>query len=249
MGSHSFDRRQLSRSKLDLFLECPRCFYEDVVRGNGRPGGPAFTLNIAVDELFKREFDAYRARQEPHPLFASVGLDAVPLQDPRLDAWRRNFTGVRWLDQDTGWTLFGAVDDLWLCSDGRVVVADYKATAKAEHVTAATLHPAYRRQADVYQFLVAQQGLEVSDRTWFVYANGLKTADGFRDTLRFETRLVPYDGNRSWVLEAFRAAVSLVQSGQRPEPGRECVWCNYAATWAGRPGCPRANPPRPDACP
>ena len=119
----------------------------------------------------------------------------MPLQDPRLDAWRRNFTGVRWLDQDTGWTLFGAVDDLWLCS------------------------------------------------------NGLKTADGFRDTLRFETRRVPYDGNRSWLLEALRAAVSLVQSGQRPEPGRECVWCNYAATWAGRPGCPRANPPRPDACP
>jgi hypothetical protein len=195
VASRSFDRRQLSRSKLDLFLECPRCFYDDVALGNGRPGGPAFTLNIAVDELFKREFDAYRARQEPHPLFASVGLDAVPLQDPRLDAWRRNFTGVRWLDQDTSWTLFGAVDDLWLCS------------------------------------------------------NGLKTADGFRDTLRFETRRVPYDGNRSWLLEAFRAAVSLVQSGQRPEPGRECAWCNYAATWAGRPGCPRANPPRPDACP
>ncbi len=152
MSSHSLNRRQLSRSKLDLFLECPRCFHEDVVRGNGRPGGPAFTLNIAVDELFKREFDLYSARQEPHPLFAS---------------------------------------------DGRVMVSDYKATAKAQHVTAETLHPAYRRQADVYQFLVAQQGLEVSDRAWFVYANGLKTGDGFHDTLRFDTRLVPYDGGRS----------------------------------------------------
>lgn len=69
MGSHSLNRRQLSRSKLDPFLECPRCFYDDVVRGNGRPrgpGGPALTLNIAVDELFKREFDVHRARHEPH---------------------------------------------------------------------------------------------------------------------------------------------------------------------------------------
>jgi len=233
MGKNSFDRRQLSRTKLDLFLECPRCFYEDVVLRNARPGGPAFTLNIAVDALFKREFDAYRARQEPHPLFANVGLDAVPLQDPRLDVWRNNFKGVRWLDADTGWTLFGAVDDLWLGSDGRVMVADYKATAKAEHVTTATLHPAYRRQADVYQFLVAQQGLEVSDRAWFVYANGLKTADGFHDTLHFDTRLVPYDGNRSWVAEAFRAAVSLAVSAQRPEPGPDCPWCGFAAGWAG----------------
>jgi hypothetical protein len=231
VGRNSFDRRQISRSKLDLFLECPRCFYEDLVRRNGRPGGPAFTLNIAVDELFKREFDTYRARQEPHPLFATVGLEAVPLQDPRLDHWRRNFTGVRWLDGDTGWTLFGAVDDLWLGRDGRVMVADYKATAKAAHVTAATLHPAYRRQADVYQFLIAQQGLEVSDRAWFVYANGLKTADGFHDTLRFDTRLVPYDGDRSWVAEAFRAAVALVLSGQLPDPGPECAWCKFAAGW------------------
>ena len=232
MASRSLTRRQLSRSKLDLYLECPRCFHEDVALGNARPSGPAFTLNIAVDELFKREFDACRARQAPHPLFATVGLEAVPLQDPRLKQWRHNFTGVRWFDADTGWTLFGAVDDLWLGTDGRVMVADYKATAKAEHVTAATLHPAYRRQADVYQFLVAQQGLEVSDRAWFVYANGLKTADGFHDTLRFDTRLVPYDGNRSWVLEAFRSAVSLVLSGQRPDSGAECAWCRFAARWA-----------------
>ncbi|MFO1392240.1 MAG: PD-(D/E)XK nuclease family protein [Steroidobacteraceae bacterium] len=234
MGRTSFDRRQLSRSKLDLFLECPRCFYEDLVRRNGRPGGPPFTLNIAVDELFKREFDAHRARQEPHPLFATVGLDAVPLQDSRLPQWRHNFTGVRWLDPDTGWTLYGAVDDLWLGADGRVMVADYKATSKAEHVTSATLHPAYRRQADVYQFLVAQQGLEVSDRAWFVYANGLKTADGFHDTLRFDTRLVAYDGDRTWVADAFREAVSLALSGQLPDPGPECAWCTFAAAWTVR---------------
>jgi hypothetical protein len=182
-----------------------------------------------VDELFKREFDAYRGRQEPHPMFATVGLEAVPLQDPRLNAWRHNFTGVRWLDADTGWTLFGAVDDLWLGRDGRVMVADYKATSKATHVTSASLHPAYRRQADVYQFLVAQQGLEVSDRAWFVYANGLKTGDGFHDTLRFDTRLVPYDGDRSWVMKTFRDAVMLVLSGQVPDPGPECAWCQFAA--------------------
>ena len=53
-----------------------------------------------MDALFKREFDGYRARQQPHPLFATVGLDAVPLADPRMDDWRANFTGVRWLDEE-----------------------------------------------------------------------------------------------------------------------------------------------------
>jgi PD-(D/E)XK nuclease superfamily len=229
MTSRSLTRKQLSRSKLDLYLECPRCFYEDVVRGNARPSSAAYTLNIAVDALFKREFDQYRAQQLPHPLFATVGLDAVPLQDARLDQWRTNFTGVRWLDTDTGWTLYGAVDDLWIDTSGHVMVADYKATSKIEDVTAATLHPAYRRQADIYQFLVSQQDLAVSNRAWFVYANGSKTEEGFNEVLRFRTALVPYDGDRSWVLDAFRNAVALVIGGARPDPGPDCRWCRFVS--------------------
>ena len=202
MTSRSLTRKQLSRSKIDLFLECPRCFYEDVAHGNARPSGPPFTLNNAIDELFKREFDDYRARQAPHPLFATVGLDAVPLQDPRLDQWRTNFTGVRWLDTETGWTLFGAVDDLWLGADGQVLVVDYKATSKAGPLSADQLYPGFRRQAEIYQFLVAQQGLTVNDRAWFVWTNGIKSAASFNDTLSFRTILVLHDGDRSWVLQA-----------------------------------------------
>jgi len=188
-------------------------------------------VSLAVDELFKREFDAYRERQEPHPLFATVGLDAVPLKDDRMNAWRTNFTGVRWLDTETNWTLFGAVDDLWLGPDGRVFVADYKATAKREQPSTDTLYRSYPRQAEVYQFLVAQQGFEVNDRAWFVYANGIKTADAFDDTLRFNTTLVPYDGDRSWVLETFRAAVALATSGAAPEPTKACEHCRFAGQY------------------
>ena len=229
MGRSSFARRQISRSKLDLFLECPRCFYEDVARNNARPGGLPFTLNNAVDALFKREFDHYRAARQPHPLFATVGLNAIPLADPRMDDWRANFTGVRWLDPDTGWTLYGAIDDLWLDADGRVLVADYKATSKATELAADQLYVGYRRQAEVYQFLIAQQGLAVSDRAWFVWTNGIKTADRFDDTLRFRTILVPHDGDRSWVLEAFRTAVGLVTGDAIPDPSPDCEWCNFVA--------------------
>ena len=87
-----------------------------------------------------------------------------------------------------------------------------------------------RRQADVYQFLVAHQWLEVSERAWFVYANGLKTAEGFHDTLRFDTKLVPDDGDRSGVAGALREAVSLVASGQPPDSGPQCPWCRFAST-------------------
>ena len=45
---------RLSRSKLENYLKCQRCFYLDRRLGIKPPSGPAFTLNIAVDELLNR---------------------------------------------------------------------------------------------------------------------------------------------------------------------------------------------------
>ena len=52
-------RWRLSRSKIGLFQECPRCFYLDNRLGLKRPPGYPFNLNTAVDTLLKREFDAH----------------------------------------------------------------------------------------------------------------------------------------------------------------------------------------------
>jgi PD-(D/E)XK nuclease superfamily len=229
MPSRSLQRRQLSRSKVDLFIECPRCLWLDVARGIPRPSGPPFTLNNAVDTLMKAEFDRYRAAAEPHPLFATVGLDAVPFRHADLDRWRHNFTGVRWMDGETGWTLFGAVDDLWQAPSGELIVADYKATARSEMPTTAGLFPSYRRQMDVYQFLVRRQGFEVNDRGWFVYTNGDGRAAEFGEKLCFRTSMVPYDGNDAWVLDAFRRAVATVGQPAAPPPADKCVYCAYVA--------------------
>ena len=240
MPSRSLQRRQLSRSKLDLFVECPRCLYLDVALGIPRPSGPPFTLNNAVDSLLKSEFDRYREAGEPHPLFEEAGLDAVPFAHPQLAQWRQNFAGVRWVDEQTGWTLFGAIDDLWQAATGEVIVADYKATARKETPTTAGLYPSYQRQIEVYQFLVRHQGFEVSDRGWFVYVNGDARAGEFRGTLRFTTHMIPYDGDDAWVLDAFRRMVATVGGGSVPEAGEDCQWCRYveqsAAAGSGSAG-------------
>jgi hypothetical protein len=229
MPSRSLQRKQLSRSKIDLFIECPRCLYLDVARGIRRPSGPPFTLNNAVDALMKAEFDRYRAAGTPHPMFATAGLEAVPFRHPDLDRWRHNFTGVRWRDQETGWTLCGAVDDLWQTPSGEIIVADYKATARSEMPTTRTLYPSYRRQMDVYQFLVRRQGLTVSNRGWFVYVNGDGRATEFGEKLCFRSALVPYDGDDAWVLDAFRRAVATIGQPNPPALKEDCAYCAYVA--------------------
>lgn len=62
---------RISRSKIDLFLECPRCFYIDRRIGVSRPQGFPFNLNSAVDFLLKKEFDLHRKQKTPHPLMDS----------------------------------------------------------------------------------------------------------------------------------------------------------------------------------
>lgn len=231
--TRSLTRKQFSRSKLELYLECPRCFFDDIVLGLGRPSGPPFTLNIAVDALMKAEFDAHRAAGTPHPIFASVGLEAVPFRHAQLDTWRANFTGVRWKDAATGWTFYGAVDDLWVRPDGTLIVADYKATAKADEVSAANIYPGYQRQLEMYQFLVAQQGFAVDPVGWLVYANGRKDGAAFADALLFRTKMIPITGNRGWVEPTFRAAVALLESRARPAAAADCAWCAYVAGKSG----------------
>jgi hypothetical protein len=55
---------KISRSKLDLLLNCPRCFYLDRRLWIDQPPGYPFNLNSAVDELLKKEFDIHRAKNQ-----------------------------------------------------------------------------------------------------------------------------------------------------------------------------------------
>src|SRR3989338_4952951 len=79
---------KLSRSKIYLFLECPRCFYLDRRLGVGRPPGFPFSLNSAVDRLLKKEFDIHRAQQTRHPLMKAYKIKAIPFQHDNMGVWR-----------------------------------------------------------------------------------------------------------------------------------------------------------------
>ena len=59
-----------------------------------------FTLNIACDGLVKNEFDYYRKKQEPHPIFIKHGIEAVPFDHPEMDNWRHNFKGAYFVDEE-----------------------------------------------------------------------------------------------------------------------------------------------------
>jgi CRISPR/Cas system-associated exonuclease Cas4 (RecB family) len=221
----------LSRSKVELFIDCPRCFYLDRRLGTGRPAGFPFNLNSAVDALLKREFDDYRAKSLPHPLMARAGLNAVPHAHPELEIWRDNFKGVRTLHERTNLELYGAIDDLWRdLGSGELMVADYKSTSKSGEVGIdAEWQITYKRQMEFYQWLLRRRGLPVARRGWFVYCNGRRDLPAFDARIEFTIRLLPYDGDDSWVEDTLRAIRGALEAPQPPEPGRGCEYCDYVA--------------------
>jgi hypothetical protein len=220
----------LSRSKVDLFLECPRCFYLDRRLGIARPAGIPFNLNSAVDALLKKEFDSYRAKGEPHPFMAEAGLNAVPHVHPQLETWRSNFKGVRVVHKASGFELFGAIDDLWRdLATGVLIVADYKATSKDSEVTLdAEWQDGYKRQMEFYQWLLRGQGLSVSSRGWFVYCNGRRDLDSFDNRLEFRVKMIPYDGDDCWIEPVLAKIRQTLITSQPPEIEKECEYCAFA---------------------
>lgn len=238
---------KLSRSKIDLFLNCPRCFYLDRRLGVGRPPSFPFNLNSAVDHLLKKEFDVHRAKNTTHPLMKAYGLDLVPFKHEMMDEWRENFKGVQYLHQPTNFIITGAVDDLWAdpkdpsltlplsgggesSEDGgrKIYVVDYKATSKDGEVSLdADWQIGYKRQMEIYQWLLRQNGFKVSDTGYFVYCNGQTDREAFDAKLEFDVKIIPYTGNDSWVEQAITEAHQCLTSNKIPKPAESCDYCNY----------------------
>jgi len=76
------------------------------------------------------------------------------------------------------------------------MVVDYKATSSETKPTLdAEYRQAYKRQMEIYQWLLRQNGFKVSDTGYFVYANGKKDLDSFDNKLEFEVDLLSYEGS------------------------------------------------------
>lgn len=219
---------KLSRSKIDLFIECPRCFYIDNKLGYKRPQFPAFLLNSAVDALFKKEFDIHRAEGKPHPLMEKYGVEAIPFTHKDMDIWRENFEGIQFVHEDTGMTISGAIDDVWKNKEEELIVVDYKSTSKDEEITLeGKWKEGYKRQMEVYQWLFRQNGFDVAETGYFVYANGKTDRKAFDGKLEFDVTLIPYIGDSSWVEDTIYKIKETLDSDEMPQPGIECDYCPY----------------------
>ena len=225
---------KISRSKFNNFLDCKRCFYLDRVKGLKDPGMPGWSLNIAVDELLKKEFDLLRDQKKPHPIFKKHNLNFIPFQHEKMDHWRNALTGgIAYLDEDTNLKIHGGVDDIWYDLDKEeLVVVDYKAQSSNIRVDTkpyleSIYHQGYKIQMDIYVHILRKMDFKVSDTSYFYVCNGEKSYNNFQGKLNFTTTLVPYVTNTSWIQDKIIEIKKTLELDSIPEINRSCEKCMY----------------------
>ena len=234
----SSDPFPLSRSKIECWVKCPRCFFNDRRLGITPPGMPSMTLNRAVDALMKAEFDSYRKKQTPHPAFLKMGIQGIPLSHPQMDVWRSNFKGISWLHKPTNLLVSGAPDDI-LDIDGIWAILDFKATSSKEPVVAldTTYRQAYRRQEEIYSWLFKMNGHPVGRKAYLLFANACQNRPALDGRLDFDMQPVEIVCNTDWIEPTLLNIKSTLMLDVPPSPAPDCELCNYvkATTEAVKP--------------
>jgi len=219
---------QLSPNSLNLYYECPLCFWLEKRMRIRRPPPYPYALNAAVDSLLKEEFDKYRNKGEPHPLLVANNIPAKLFPNQQLlNEWRNNLKGIRYYDVELDATLFGAVDDILEFQDGKLAPLDYKSTGS----NVATVYDRFQLQMDVYSFLLEKNGYKTIKKGYLAFYV-VDKKNGFDDRLPFKKEMQIIDADPSYVKGVFEKAVNLLRSDA---PLAHSANCQYGQ-WLKRIG-------------
>jgi hypothetical protein len=235
-----FSTLRLSRSSLELFQQCSRCFWLDQHHKIGRPRGFPYTLSSAVDFLVKQEFDKYRREGTLPPILMRHNIRAKLFNGPELPVWRENFKGIQYVDEDLNAMLCGAVDDILEFPDASLAVVDYKSSGSRE----IKIYDDYKRQMDVYNWLLQRKGYQTQAEAYFVVYQVDKTGGGFQNALPFREELRVIKTNPEWVGDVFEQAVIVARRETPPDletPCEHCIYVQKASSFFPAPVKKRAS--------
>ncbi len=150
-------------------------------------------------------------------------LNAIPYASEHIDSWRHNFTGIQHQHKPTDFLVFGAVDDVWINSEGELIVVDYKSTGSNNY----TIYDSYRRQMEIYQWLLRMNGYKVSHTGYFLFAKVDKQKGFSQGTLSFDLTLEPQKGDASWIEKTLLFARKTLQN-PIPQHKETCQYCAFA---------------------
>ncbi|HJO21872.1 MAG TPA: PD-(D/E)XK nuclease family protein [Candidatus Marinimicrobia bacterium] len=224
---------KISRTKIELFYNCPRCFYKNIKLGLREPSSPGWAINSAVDSLLKKEMDFCRKEDRPHAVFKENNLNIKPFKHEDIEMWQNSRKGIQFLDKEHNFLLYGGVDDIMINENDKLVVIDFKATAKkSDIISAKNVYgngASYKRQLEIYSWLLQQNGFDVSSTGYLMYYNGDASKPYLGQEMYFRRTLVPFELDTEWIAPMISKMHEYLQLDKMPSE-YECDECLYIET-------------------
>jgi len=229
---------ELSRSRVESFIQCPACFYLIQVKGVKYPSIPGFNINEATDVLLKRDFDKYRGKDTTHPFLINQGLShLVPFQHEDFEKWTQSLHfgaagRMHHVHEETNLKVGGGLDDVWLnTKTNKLHIVDYKSTSQKTEGKEITLDDpwkeSYKRQMDLYVWIMRKMGFDVDSLGYFLYCDGDRFSDydflGEGDaSMRFAMSLIPYETSLDWIEPTLKNISDCLLQSDIPKHSEGC---------------------------
>jgi CRISPR/Cas system-associated exonuclease Cas4 (RecB family) len=213
---------KLSPTALNLFQNCPRCFWLEKVKYIRRPRGIFPSLPGGMDRVIKTYFDRYRLMKTLPPELDGEAFEGVQLysDQSKIDRWRDWKTGLTYRDRD-GASLFGALDDLLIKQD-RTIPFDYKTKGSPSTTESAVKY--YQSQLDGYALLLEENGMPTAGYGVLLYYSPKAASE--KGTVLFECQTIRVETDTARARDLFRRACALLK-GVGPEMNPACEYCMW----------------------
>lgn len=229
---------KFSRSQIQNYINCKRCFYLGQRCGLKQPSGPGFSLNIAVDALLKKEMDIYRENQVVPTIMSENGYHYKPFQHKDIELWQNSFKGIQYNMQieqkeaeKVNITFYGGIDDVFFDEETKeLVMIDFKATSKEEDILSLenvfNEGKSYKKQLEIYSWLFQKNGFKVKNKGFLLYYNADKNQNYLKNTMVFKRTVVPIDLDISWIDPTIENMLQCLNSDEIPKLSDQIEKCN-----------------------
>lgn len=211
---------KISPSSLNLYRECPRCFWLQLNEGIRRPEHPSSTLPMGIDLTLKQYFDHWRKKNEVPPLLHGK-MPGKLLADQALVSRFRS-RSFEWYDAESDAHFTGILDDAIQLDDGSVVPLDNKTKGFPPREP----HIAHVTQMSAYTLILRENGFKTKNLAYLIYWFLNHKSFDLEKPLHFNVAVEEIQTRPDDVKEIFHAAAASLR-GPMPLSNIECGFCNY----------------------
>ncbi len=205
------DHLRLSPSTINLYCDCPRCFYLELKKLSSRPRGIFPSLPIGIDRTLKIYFERFRTEGKLPPELSGTINAKLATGLPKQ---------LKYVDEGLSADLRGNLDECLEFPDGTFAPLDFKTRASKTD----KLITAYQNQLDIYTFLLEKSGYRTRKVGYLVYYFP-ESVEGGDFKFGIDIKEIATSMEAGYAL--FKKAVDLLRSDNVPVSAPECEYCNF----------------------